>query len=130
MSAATFVQLGATRDGIDAYRAAAHRRGMQTVLVESPAYLEYRASLPGRVVFDKHLAVPCPGNPGQVLEVLDQVGVKPDLPRRLPVTRPASALPWPPGFRRFPSLTTSPSLGPDSWAACWTLSPFLESSRR
>jgi hypothetical protein len=79
VSQATFVQLGATRDGVDAYQAAARRRGMHTVLVESPAYLEYRAGLPGRRVFDRQLPVPCPAHEGQVYDILSRAGLKPDL---------------------------------------------------
>lgn len=79
MIAPTFVQLGATRDGMDTYHAAARKRGMQTVLIESPAYLEFRAGLPGRPIFDTQLAVPLPASAAQVLDALSRANLKPAL---------------------------------------------------
>ena len=37
-----FVQLGATRDGLDPYLHAARARGMQAVLIETPDYIALR----------------------------------------------------------------------------------------
>jgi predicted ATP-grasp superfamily ATP-dependent carboligase len=52
----TFIQIGATRDGLDPYLACARRRKMKTVLVETPAFLALRRKL-GRLSFDEEVAV-------------------------------------------------------------------------
>ncbi|HEX4000884.1 MAG TPA: ATP-grasp domain-containing protein [Pirellulales bacterium] len=52
---------------------------MQSVLIESPAYLKFRASLPDRPIFDNQLAVLCPASATQVLDALNQASLKPAL---------------------------------------------------
>jgi hypothetical protein len=61
----TFVQVGATRDGLDPYLAEARRRGMPAVLVETASYLGLRRRL-GRQMFDIEIPVADPADPGQV----------------------------------------------------------------
>ena len=64
----TFVQIGATRDGLDPYLACARRRKMKAVLVETPAFLALRRRL-GRLPFDEEVAVDEP-------HVLDELAVR------------------------------------------------------
>ncbi|MFI6015449.1 acetyl-CoA carboxylase biotin carboxylase subunit family protein [Streptomyces sp. NPDC051243] len=78
LAGADFVQLGATRDGLDPYLDCARRRGLRTVLVETAAYLRWRALL-GRRPFDVELAVEQPQDPEQVRAALDTAGVRPCL---------------------------------------------------
>ncbi|MER6840276.1 ATP-grasp domain-containing protein [Streptomyces platensis] len=73
-----FVQVGATRDGLDPYLDAAHRRGMRTVLVETPAYLRWRRLL-GRREFEVEVAVERPQDPDAVRAALAAAGVAPAL---------------------------------------------------
>lgn len=70
------VQVGATRDGLDPYRASAAARGMTAVLVETPGYLAWRRRL-GRAPFDKEIAVERPHDPGRLLTALHAAGVRP-----------------------------------------------------
>ncbi|MEV6964455.1 ATP-grasp domain-containing protein [Hamadaea sp. NPDC051192] len=65
----TFVQVGATRDGLDAYLDAAHRRGMTAVLVETPDYLRWRSAL-GRRPYDIGIAVDQPANTDALVAAL------------------------------------------------------------
>jgi len=73
-----FVQVGATRDGLEPYLDAAHRRGMRTVLVETPAYLRWRKLL-GRREFEVEVAVERPQDPDAVRTALAAAGVAPAL---------------------------------------------------
>lgn len=68
----TFVQVGATRDGLDPYLDAAHRRGMTAVLVETPDYLRWRSAL-GRRPYDIGIPVEQPADPFALVEALRQV---------------------------------------------------------
>lgn len=74
----SFVQLGATRDGLDRYLACAHRRGMRAVLVEAPAYLRWRRRL-RRQPFDLEIETPSPEDPAQVAAALRTAGITPAL---------------------------------------------------
>jgi ATP-grasp domain len=71
---ATFVQVGATRDGLETYLDCARTRGMRAVLVETPAYLAWRARL-GRRQFDAEIPVADPQHPGAVRAALSTAGV-------------------------------------------------------
>lgn len=73
-----FVQIGATRDGLDAYLACARRRGLSSVLVDTPAYLRWRRHL-GRRPFDVETPVAEPERPEQVIAALESAGVEPAL---------------------------------------------------
>ncbi|MGW8970060.1 ATP-grasp domain-containing protein [Streptomyces platensis] len=73
-----FVQVGATRDGLEPYLDAAHRRGMRTVLVETPAYLRWRRLL-GRREFEVEVAVERPQDPDAVRTALAAADVAPAL---------------------------------------------------
>ncbi|MFI9723643.1 acetyl-CoA carboxylase biotin carboxylase subunit family protein [Streptomyces sp. NPDC052396] len=73
-----FVQVGATRDGLDPYLDSARRREMPAVLVETPAYLRWRRAL-GRRPFDIELGVDQPQDPEAVRAALDAAGVTPAL---------------------------------------------------
>ncbi|MFF3546809.1 acetyl-CoA carboxylase biotin carboxylase subunit family protein [Streptomyces platensis] len=73
-----FVQVGATRDGLEPYLDAAHRRGMRTVLVETPAYLRWRRLL-GRREFEVEVAVERPQDPDAIRAALAAAGVAPAL---------------------------------------------------
>lgn len=65
----TFIQLGATRDGLDPYLHVAHARGMEAILVETPDYLQWRKVL-GRQEFDRTIAVEHPSEVNEVLAAL------------------------------------------------------------
>ncbi|HEX4788702.1 MAG TPA: ATP-grasp domain-containing protein [Actinospica sp.] len=69
-----FVQIGATRDGLDPYLDCARRRGMPAVLVETDAYLRWRRAL-GRRQFDLELPVARPHDPDSVRAALAVAGV-------------------------------------------------------
>lgn len=73
-----FVQIGATRDGLDPYLDCAADRGMRAVLVETPAYLRRRRALFGRS-FDTELAVSEPQDSAAVLAALALANVAPTL---------------------------------------------------
>jgi hypothetical protein len=73
-----FVQVGATRDGLDPYLDCARRRAMPAVLVETGAYLRWRAAL-GRRPFDLELPVEQPHDPDSVRAALAAAGVEPAL---------------------------------------------------
>ncbi|MFI0711489.1 acetyl-CoA carboxylase biotin carboxylase subunit family protein [Streptomyces inhibens] len=73
-----FVQVGATRDGLDPYLDCARRRGMRAVLVETPAYLRWRRLL-GRREFDVEVAVARPQDPDAVRAALAAAAVAPGL---------------------------------------------------
>ncbi|MEV5596513.1 ATP-grasp domain-containing protein [Streptomyces sp. NPDC052496] len=73
-----FVQVGATRDGLDPYLDCARRRGMRAVLVETPAYLRWRRLL-GRREFDAEVAVDRPQDPDAVRAALAAAAVAPGL---------------------------------------------------
>ena len=70
---AAFVQVGATRDGLDPYLDAARRRGMPAILVETPAYLRWRRQL-GRRPFDVELPVAHPADTEEVRRALESHG--------------------------------------------------------
>jgi len=72
----TFVQVGATRDGLDPYLDSARKRTMTAVLVETPAYLAWRRQA-GRRPFDTEVAVDRPQQPGQVVTALRGAGLAP-----------------------------------------------------
>ncbi|NEU83678.1 ATP-grasp domain-containing protein [Nostoc sp. UIC 10630] len=67
-----FVQVGATRDGLDPYLDASSRRDMKAVLIETPDYLQWRQNL-GRRTFDIELPVNQPNDPNQILNVLSDL---------------------------------------------------------
>jgi hypothetical protein len=73
--AAVFVQIGATRDGLDPYLDCARRRGLPAVLVETPAYLRWRRSL-GRRPFDLELPVDRPEVVDDVRRALADAGLR------------------------------------------------------
>src|SRR4051794_39591303 len=73
-----FVQVGATRDGLDPYLDCARRRGLTAVLVETAAYLRWRREL-GRRPFDLEIAAGEPGDPAQVAAALAAHDVRPAL---------------------------------------------------
>ncbi|MEV0136699.1 ATP-grasp domain-containing protein [Dactylosporangium sp. NPDC050688] len=77
-AAASFVQVGATRDGLDPYLDCARRRGLPAVLVETPEYVSWRAAL-GRRPFDVEIGVAEPADAGQVSAALAARGVRPVL---------------------------------------------------
>jgi biotin carboxylase len=74
----TFVQLGATRDGLDPYLPIARSRGMQTVLIETPDYIQFRQYL-GRQTFDQTIAVEHPANTLAVVEAISRLAETPIL---------------------------------------------------
>lgn len=73
-----FVQIGATRDGLDPYLDCARARGMPAVLVETPDYLRWRAAL-GRRPFDRELAVERPHDLDALVAAVQASGVRPAL---------------------------------------------------
>lgn len=75
---AIFVQVGATRDGLEPYLACARARDMRAVLVETPAYLAWRTWL-GRPRFDLEIPVADPQRPAAVRDALSAAGVTADL---------------------------------------------------
>ncbi|MEF3116139.1 ATP-grasp domain-containing protein [Streptomyces chrestomyceticus] len=104
-----FVQIGATRDGLDPYLHCARRRGMPAVLVETPAYLRWRRRL-NRLPFDLELAVADPDDTGQVGSALRAAQVVPALvlagfdryvPTAFRFARAAHVAPWPYTGRHF-----------------------------
>ncbi|MEV6672216.1 ATP-grasp domain-containing protein [Streptomyces sp. NPDC051162] len=107
-----FVQLGATRDGLDPYLDCARRRSLRAVLVETPAYLRWRELL-GRRPFDLEIAVEEPQDPEQVREALAAAGVRPALLLAgferyvytgFALARSLRALPWPSAGEDFRPL--------------------------
>jgi len=64
-----FVQIGATRDGLDPYLHEARRRAMPAILVETPGYLALRRGL-GRAAFDIELGIDDPSDPAEVCRAL------------------------------------------------------------
>lgn len=77
-SANAFVQIGATRDGLDPYLDCAADRGMLTVLVETPAYLHHRRVL-FRRSFDVELGMSEPQDAAAVAAALATADVAPTL---------------------------------------------------
>lgn len=75
---AIFVQLGATRDGLDPYLHVARQAGMQTVLIETPDYLAWRKIL-GRQEFDHNIALDRPTQVNAILAALAQLPEPPVL---------------------------------------------------
>lgn len=69
----TFVQIGATRDGREGYMEAAHRRGMDAVLVERPEQLTLRQAA-GRRSFDATIALASPADHDSVRRELERLG--------------------------------------------------------
>lgn len=101
----TFIQLGATRDGLDPYLKAARGRGMEAVLIETPDYLRWRRTL-GRQEFDRTLAVEHPAEAAEVLTALAEHALHPTLllagferytTTAYAVARQLEILPWCPG---------------------------------
>src|SRR5947209_7750552 len=70
MDRKVFVQIGAARDGLDPYLAAAHCRGLEAWLIDTPEYLAYRDQIPGLRPFDRQIAVDLPSDPRRVAEAL------------------------------------------------------------
>lgn len=70
-----FLQIGATRDGLDPYLDACWQRGMKAVLIETPDYIQWRRKL-GRRTFDIELPVEQPNDPNQVLNALGDLSKK------------------------------------------------------
>ncbi|WIM94528.1 ATP-grasp domain-containing protein [Actinoplanes oblitus] len=107
-----FVQVGATRDGLDAYLDCARRRGLPAVLVETPAYLRWRRVL-GRRPFDLEVGVTEPGDPEHVRAALAAQGLAPVLllagferyaPSAFAAARSLGVAPWPAVGRDFAPL--------------------------
>jgi hypothetical protein len=73
-----FVQLGATRDGLDSYLHVARRRGMEAILIETPEYIRLRREL-GRQEFDRTLAVDYPADAREVVNAIRGLPEKPAL---------------------------------------------------
>ena len=73
-----FVQVGATRDGLDPYLAAAHRRGLQAILIETPDYLNWRRHQ-GRSVFDEEVPLAHPEDIVQLTTCLQRITKPPEL---------------------------------------------------
>lgn len=73
-----FVQLGATRDGLDSYLHVARRRGMEAILIETPEYIRLRREL-GRQEFDRTLAVDYPADAREVVTAIESLPEKPVL---------------------------------------------------
>ncbi len=73
-----FVQLGATRDGLDPYLHAARADGMKAVLIETPAYIRLRKAL-GRQEFDITLAVEHPAHEDEIVAALEQLSDTPSI---------------------------------------------------
>lgn len=71
-----FVQLGASRDGLDSYLDVAHSRGMEAVLIETPDYIRLRREL-GRQEFDRTISVEYPS---EALDVVDAIKQLPQAP--------------------------------------------------
>ncbi len=70
-----FIQVGASRDGLDAYLDAARRRGLSAWLVETPEYARCRELL-GRREFDRTITVEAPSDPNTVLKALSSAGAE------------------------------------------------------
>lgn len=66
-----FIQIGATRDGLDPYFDCAKQRGMQSILLETPSYLDIRKLLKRRQ-FDVEIPLISPADPGSILQSLQQ----------------------------------------------------------
>ncbi|KOT95940.1 hypothetical protein ADK70_10175 [Streptomyces rimosus subsp. pseudoverticillatus] len=107
-----FVQIGATRDGLDPYLRCARRRGMTAVLVETPAYLRWRRLL-RRQPFDLELPVPDLDDTGQIADALRAAEVEPALvlagferyvPTAFRFAAAARVAPWPYVGRHFVPL--------------------------
>lgn len=64
-----FLQIGATRDGLDPYLDASRHRSMKAVLIETPDYLQWRRHL-GRRTFDFEFPVEQPTDPNQIQKIL------------------------------------------------------------
>lgn len=73
-----FVQLGATRDGLDPYLECARRRGMRAVLVETPAYLRWRREM-GWHKYDVELGLDRAHDCERVRTALAEAGIFPRL---------------------------------------------------
>ena len=71
-----FVQIGATRDGMDPYLNAARERDMRAVLVETPDYVRWRKAL-GRREFDITLEVEKPTDPSALVAAINEL---PEIP--------------------------------------------------
>ncbi len=56
---------------LDSYLKCAKKRGMQAILVESPAYLDFRKDL-SRQAFDQEIAVDNPADLTQVIHSLEE----------------------------------------------------------
>src|SRR6266536_5532141 len=76
MAVSYFVQVGATRDGMDPYLSAARERGMRAVLVETPDYVRWRRAL-GRREFDITLEVEKPTDPSALVAAINEL---PEIP--------------------------------------------------
>ncbi|WP_221350236.1 ATP-grasp domain-containing protein [Streptomyces beigongshangae] len=73
-----FVQLGATRDGLDSYLECAKRRAMPAVLVDTPAMLKWRQRL-RRHAYDVEIPVTAPEDTEQVAAALHAARIAPAL---------------------------------------------------
>lgn len=73
-----FVQIGATRDGLDPYLHAARARGMTAILIETPDYIRLRKAL-GRQEFDFTLAVEHPAHENEIVAALEQLPTHPSI---------------------------------------------------
>ncbi|MFC7394088.1 ATP-grasp domain-containing protein [Scopulibacillus cellulosilyticus] len=73
MDQPVFIQIGATRDGLDPYLQAARKNNLFTVLIETPDYIRFRETM-GYPEFDYTIALSHPTNSNDVLQELKQFG--------------------------------------------------------
>jgi hypothetical protein len=106
----TFVQIGATRDGLDPYLHVARNRGMKAILIETPDYINFRKALK-RQEFDQTIAVEHPARPGEIIRALEQLSEPPTLLlagferyiySAYEVAKKLQILPWRAGYDFFP----------------------------
>ncbi|MDV2998816.1 MAG: hypothetical protein N5P05_000422 [Chroococcopsis gigantea SAG 12.99] len=111
-----FLQIGATRDGLDPYLDACYRRGIKSILIETPDYLQWRRKLKRRS-FHMEIPVEQPNDPDRVLAALGDL--KQDLKLVLP------------GFERYVECASSLAkiLGISSRGGCDFHPPDKESQR-
>lgn len=73
-----FVQIGASRDGRDAYLSAARRRGLHSVLIETPEFLCLRSAT-ARNGFDSYIPITAPAGVELVMKAIEHLDRTPCL---------------------------------------------------
>ena len=73
-----FVQIGASRDGRDAYLSAASRRGLHSVLIETPEFLDLRSAA-ARNGFDSYVPITAPADVELVMKAIERLDRTPRL---------------------------------------------------